>query len=63
MVVLPGGLVVPAAPGLAAVHADDAPLVHAGEQAPGVAPVNPQQLEVVAARRARDRLEGAAAVE
>src|SRR6185437_5491059 len=58
-----GRLVVPGAPGLAAVDAQGAALVHAERDDLRVFRIDPDAVVVVAARRALDRLEGLAGVQ
>src|SRR3954468_8707420 len=62
MIELAGRLVVPAAPRLTAVDADDRALVDAGEQTLGLMRIDPDELEIVAARCAGERLERSAAI-
>ena len=62
VVELPGRLVVPAAPRHAAVDAHDRALIDSGKKAPRVVRVDPQQLKIVAARRAGEGVECPATV-
>src|SRR6185295_4354626 len=62
VVELPGRLVVPGAPGLAAVDGDDGALIGAGDHPLRVVRIDPQEVVVVAARRAAEEGEGLAAV-
>ena len=59
---LPGRLVVPRAPAIAAVHADDRTLVDSEDHVLRVRGVDPEDVEIVAAGRARPGCKGAASV-